>query len=73
MKVILLILIIGGVVGFVFYAPKIFKNFDLKKGINATSTASFERKISSANPVATIKPAGYVSSQVKSGGKTAHC
>ncbi len=60
MKIILFIVIVGGIIFFVITAPKFFKDYDLKKGLNATST---EKIVSSAQK-ATIKTAPSTQPQV---------
>mgnify|MGYP001596582428 FL=1 len=59
-KIILFIVIVGGIIFFVFAAPKFFKDYDLKKGLNATST---EKIISSAQE-AKIKAAPSAQSSI---------
>lgn len=66
MKIILFIVIVGGIVFFVVAAPKFFKDYDLKKSLNATST---EKIVSSAQK-ATIKAAPSAQPQISTGAKT---
>lgn len=59
-KIILFIVIVGGIIFFVIAAPKFFEDYDLKKGLNATST---EKIVSSAQK-ATIKAAPSAQSSI---------